>query len=93
MQDCTFSSEDDTVCVMRNRLAVQGTRNSQVSLSSNQESDFRWEDAHLVRAGFCDTQFIDAVASQVLAPVSYRLTKIKASSLAVACMLYSYWLT
>ena len=60
LQDCTFSSEDDTVCVMRNRLAVQGTRNSQVSLSSNQESDFRW-----------DTQFLDAVASQVLAPVSH----------------------
>ena len=82
MQDCTFSSEDDTVCVMRNRLAVQGTRNSQVSLSSNQESDFR-----------CDTQFLDAVASQVLAPVSYGITKIQASSLAVAYMLYSYWLT
>ena len=41
--------------------------------------------------------FLDAVASLVLTPVSNSLTgllnKIQALSLAVACMLHSYWLT
>ena len=42
LQDATFTAEDDSVCIIRNRL-VNGSRNSQVSLSSNPDSDFRLE--------------------------------------------------
>ena len=39
-QDASLSTEDDSDCAIRNRM-VGGSRNSQVSLSSNAESDFR----------------------------------------------------